>query len=100
MEEVLLPNEDEQRQLLPENLQLIKKMDAIWMLSHALKIPNTPMWVGFNSRIIEDINVSKQTICYLTPINVSPTNVSVVIKTMKQSQQIANELNQPSIDVT
>ncbi|XP_011874807.1 PREDICTED: uncharacterized protein LOC105565870 [Vollenhovia emeryi] len=60
MEEVLLPNEGDQHQSIPENLQLIKKLDALWMLSHALKVSETPMWVGFNSRFKKGINSSKQ----------------------------------------
>lgn len=64
------------------------KLDILWVLSHYCKIPNTPMWIGFNSKIIED-NSMKQRISYLTPINASPTNISVVYETMRQSQQIA-----------
>ncbi|GFW16545.1 hypothetical protein TNCV_2351691 [Trichonephila clavipes] len=33
---------------LPANLQLYKTIDTAWMISHALKLPNVPMWVGFN----------------------------------------------------
>lgn len=70
-----------------------------WMISHALQIPDVPMWVGFNSRI-DDSNSPKQIISYLTPINSSPTNTSVVLETMKRSFEIAEELKQPYIQVT
>lgn len=69
------------------------------MISHALVIPNVPMWVGFNS-LISDNDDPKQIISYLTPINSSPTNKSVVLETMKQSQQICQDLQQSSIQVT
>ncbi|GFY58236.1 hypothetical protein TNIN_74461 [Trichonephila inaurata madagascariensis] len=33
---------------LPVNLQLYKTIDTVWMISHALKLPNVPMRIGFN----------------------------------------------------
>lgn len=69
------------------------------MISHALELPDTPMWVGFNCRI-HDIDTLQQHISYLTPINASPTSNSVVLETMQQSKKIAEELNQSSIQVT
>ena len=29
-------------------------LDLLWMMCHALKVPETPMWVGFNSQIVKD----------------------------------------------
>lgn len=49
MVEVLLPNDNQLRHALPEDLNFVKCIDNIWMISQALKIPDTPMWVGFNS---------------------------------------------------
>lgn len=69
------------------------------MLSHALQLPNVPMWVGFNSLLVDN-NSPKQIVSYLTPINESPTNKSVVLETMKQSQKICKEVKQSSIQVT
>ncbi|KYQ52434.1 hypothetical protein ALC60_08448 [Trachymyrmex zeteki] len=57
------------------------------------------MWVGFNHKIIQD-NSAKQKISYLTPINASPTNPSVVYETMRRSQQIARECQQTYMQVT
>lgn len=68
-------------------------------MSHALKIPDTPMWAGFNSKIIEDESCM-QRVSYLTPINESPTNNAVVLETMVQSQKIAEELGQTYMQVT
>lgn len=59
------------------------------MLSHALQLPNVPMWVGFNSLLVDN-NSPKLIVSYLTPINESPTNKSVVLETMKQSQKICS----------
>ncbi|EFN63888.1 hypothetical protein EAG_08093, partial [Camponotus floridanus] len=73
--------------------------DVLWMISYALEIPNTPMWVGFNSKFIEDFNTAQQKICYLTPINDSPTGKEVVLQTMKESQKIADELGEKCINV-
>ncbi|CAH2103948.1 unnamed protein product [Euphydryas editha] len=82
-----------------KNLQLYETIDTFWMLSHALQLPNVPMWVGFNSLLVDN-NSPKQIVSYLTPINESPTNKSVVLETMKQSQKICKEVNQSSIQVT
>ena len=29
-------------------------LDLLWIMCHALEVPKTPMWVGFNSQIIKD----------------------------------------------
>ncbi|GFW34879.1 hypothetical protein TNCV_978171 [Trichonephila clavipes] len=84
---------------LPVNLQLYKTMDTVWMISHTLKLPNVPMWVGFNSSLICNDSL-KQIVSYLTSINGSPTNKSVVLETMKQSKKIYEEVKQSSIQVT
>lgn len=90
---------DEIEHILPNNLQLYTEIDNIWIISHALELPDIPMWVGFNCKI-HDIETCKQHISYLTPINASPTSNSVVLETMQQSKKIAEELNQSSIQVT
>lgn len=100
MSELLLPPSDARRLVVPQTLELIKKFDVLWMLSHALDIPNSPMWVGFNSKFVEDINKKKQKIRYLTPINESPTDQKVVLETMRESQEIAKELGEQSISVS
>lgn len=69
------------------------------MLSHYLQLQNIPMWVGFNSRIFDDVS-QKQKIAYLTTINESPTSIVVVKLTLDQCLQIKNECNQKYIQVT
>lgn len=81
------------------NFQKYTELDNLWMVSHALELPDVPMWVGFNSRI-DKHDSPQQLISYLTPINASPTSTSIVLETMKQSQQIAEEVQQSSIQVT
>ncbi|CAH2242984.1 jg13427 [Pararge aegeria aegeria] len=90
---------DEIEHILPNNLQLYTEIDNISIISHALELPDMPMWVGFNCKI-HDIETCKQHISYLTPINASPTSNSVVLETMQQSKNIAEELNQSSTQVT
>ncbi|KAG8177889.1 hypothetical protein JTE90_001720 [Oedothorax gibbosus] len=74
-------------------------IDTVWMISHALQLPNVPMWVGFNCLLSSNDSL-KQKVLYLTPINESPTNKSVVLETMKQSKKICEEVKQSSIQVT
>lgn len=99
MVDVLLPSDNELRLSIPDNLKIIKQVDVLWMLSHAFEIPNTPMWVGFNSKIVQD-NSPKQKVTYLTPINLSPTDKSVVLETMSQAQKAAQECHQRYIQIT
>lgn len=63
------------------NSQLHTEIENIWMISQALELPDVPMWVSFNSRLIIYNNDSpQQLISYLTPINASPTSTSVLYK--------------------
>lgn len=72
--------------------------DLIWAISLSV-IPNTPMWVGFNSKTIID-NSEIQVIDYFPQINLSPTSYSVVQETLKHTQRIASECGQSNIIVT
>jgi hypothetical protein len=74
-------------------------IDTIHMLSHACNIPDTPMWVGWNSKFLKDSSQT-QKIWYLPQINESPTSNSVVLQTMKTSLEIAEEADQNFICVT
>ncbi|KAE9521357.1 hypothetical protein AGLY_018237 [Aphis glycines] len=94
----LVNNDNELRQIVPNTLKICKERDLLWVLSHALKIKNTPMWTGYNSLTTTN-HGSKQKIFYLTPINMSPTNTTVIYETMVQAQKIANECNQNFMSV-
>jgi len=95
----LVNNDNELRQIVPNTLKICKERDLLWVLSHALKIKNTPMWTGYNSLTTTN-HGSKQKIFYLTPINMSPTNTTVIYETMVKAQKIANECNQNFMSVT
>ena len=82
----------------PQNCSLLQMIDVLYLLSHVFHVPNTPSWTGFNCRIIED-NSPKQKVSYLTPINLSPTNVSVVAYTMEQAQNVGKECGQTYVQV-
>ncbi|GFU95766.1 uncharacterized protein TNCV_4889551 [Trichonephila clavipes] len=84
---------------LPENVPLIETVDLLLLLSHFLHVPNTPIWTGFNSKIIKDTS-PKQKVSYLTPINFSPTNVAVVKHTMEPALVVGKECNQTYVQVT
>lgn len=99
MIEKLLPIDSELRKINSNSHTFYEKLDILWVLSHYLKIPKTPMWVEFNSKLVSD-NSIKQKVSYLNPINHSPTNISVVYETMRQSQKIAEELRQTYMQVT
>ncbi|KAF9408574.1 hypothetical protein HW555_011794 [Spodoptera exigua] len=43
LSETLLSSSDERRSISVTSLQRVKKLDVLWMLSHALKIPDTPI---------------------------------------------------------
>ncbi|XP_063215726.1 uncharacterized protein LOC134527200 [Bacillus rossius redtenbacheri] len=75
----------------PEDLQNISNFQRryfSWVLSHKLQISNTPMWVGYNAKILKD-DSRIQKVEYLTQINASPTDPAVVKETMRRSLQIA-----------
>lgn len=78
---------------------IYNRIDTVWMISHALSLPNILMWVGFNSQVMKN-DSPQQLISYLTPINAFPTATPVVLETMMQCLKILQELNQPYIQVT
>ncbi|XP_011171576.3 uncharacterized protein LOC105204222 [Solenopsis invicta] len=97
--EILQPLDHPERFIDPNNLQLFQKINFTWIFSHLLKLPDIPMWVGYNSLIFDDKSREQQ-VSYLTTINDSPTNNSVVVETMKQSQRVANECGEIYMQVT
>lgn len=93
----LLPITDERRE--QPNAYKFDALDTLWMMSLEFNLSETPMWIGWNSKVLSD-DLPKQRICYLPQINESPTSLQVVMETMKQSQRIAQECNQPYMIVT
>lgn len=92
MSQTLILNIDERSSSVPTTLKLAQTFDVVWMFSHALEIPKAPMWVRFSFKVIEDFNTAQQKVCYLLPINDSPTGKAVVVQTMKESQKIAEKI--------
>uniref|UniRef100_A0A2H1WQX7 SFRICE_024035 n=1 Tax=Spodoptera frugiperda TaxID=7108 RepID=A0A2H1WQX7_SPOFR len=86
-------------QFIPNTLSLVQTIDLLHVVSLFFHVPNTPMWTGFNFRIIKD-DTPKQKVSYLTPINLSPTETSVVKLTMTQAQKVGVECNQKYVQVT
>lgn len=86
-------------QNIPSTWSLVQTIDLLHMVSLFLHVPNTPMWTGFNCRIIQD-DTPKQKISYLTPINLSPTETSVIKLTMIQAKQVGVECDQKYVQVT
>lgn len=87
---------------LPEDIQNSDKFQHkyfAWVLSHKLQISDTPMWIGYNAKIFEDTS-KIQKVEYLTQINDSPTDPSVVKETMRRSLQIASECQKNFFSVT
>lgn len=84
---------------IPSNFNDIKLKDALWKICLALDIPNTPMWIGFQSRIIKD-NLPIHKISYLPQINESPTSTSVVKETLNIALRVAEECQQQYMHVT
>ncbi|KAG5894728.1 hypothetical protein JTB14_006147 [Gonioctena quinquepunctata] len=76
-------------QSIPSTFSSVQTIDLLHMASLFFHVPNTPMWTGFNCRMIKD-NTPKQKVSYLTPINLSPTEISVVKLTMTQAQKIGH----------
>ena len=98
MIDILLPTDSPLRQVIPNDLEKFNNFDLLWVMSHFLGV-ETPMWVGFNAKVIFHTS-KKQTVSYLTPINESPTDISVVMKTLQRTQTIANKCNEPYAQVT
>ncbi|XP_011858812.1 PREDICTED: uncharacterized protein LOC105556339, partial [Vollenhovia emeryi] len=98
MQEVLQPLHSDEH-YTPDSLKTQQRVNLAWMFTHALEIPDTPMWVGFNSLIHIDDSI-KQRISYLTTINLSPTNTAVIQETMIQSLKVAEECGETYIQVS
>lgn len=95
----LVNNDSELSQIVPDTFKMCKERDLLWVLSHAFKIKNIPTCTYYNS--LTTTNMGKtQKIFYLAPINMSPTNSTVIYETMVQAQKIVNEYHQTFMSVT
>ena len=76
-----------------------KTFDFVWQLCVAINVPNTPMWAGFNSKIVENKN-PLQVFRYLPQIEASPTIDAVVLLTMQMALKVASECQQRYISLS
>lgn len=97
--ERLLPVNAESRFSVPDNLKSVQRLYLAWMVSYFLKITDMPMWVGFNNLIYKD-ECPTQKVSYLTTINSSSTNISVVLHTMLEDQRVAEECSEEYMQIT
>lgn len=99
IQETLEPLDSPPRLCILDKFQSLRHINLAWVLSHFFKLPYTPSWVGFNNMIQHETSC-KEKIAYLTTINSSPTNISGVLETMRQRQQMAQECNEPYMEIT
>lgn len=85
---------------IPSSSSMASKLDFIWIASLGLRVTNTPMWVGWNARMVKTDNLPMQQIEYLPQINQSPTSTAVVVHTLKMGLQLADECGQRYISQT
>lgn len=85
--------------MIPENLELARNLDNLWMFNNAYNTKAAKRWFGFNCERSIDQNPI-QRIGYLPNLNASPTSDSVVKKTLEIAQNIAQECGQNYIIVT
>ena len=97
----LLPPSDKRYAFYPPSLAVSQKKDFLWVFSSKFDETNSiPMWIGWNSRNDASSFDQKQKIFYLPQIDQSPTSHSVVLETMRRSQQLAKESKIKEITVT
>ena len=68
-------------------------LDLLWMMCHALKVPETPMWVGFNSQIAKD-PLPKQKVLYMPNLRHPITGLDVIQETLNITQHCADDIGQ------
>lgn len=100
MSTTLLDFNDERRKVNGAIIKSAALMDFWWQTWLFSEIPETPMWVGWNSlRIVSP--QPKQKVVYLPQIDASPTrNDAVVVETLDRSQKLKEACNQEYMSVT
>ena len=97
--ESMLQLDDPRRKIDTEIFHSANKIDFLWMTFLFSEIPETPMWVGFNSLIVENKHPI-QRVSYLPQIEASPTRHDVVRETLERSLRLKEECDQKYISVT
>ncbi|KAF7990491.1 hypothetical protein HCN44_000296 [Aphidius gifuensis] len=101
-----IPRMSEKLALIPDEVTDCTKtinfhsnFNLLWVISHAMRVENLPMWMEFNSWFNSD-DTMLQKVWDITPINESPTSKEIVHHTLEQCVKIAEELRQKYIQVT
>ena len=97
--ETMVELDDPRRKVIAPSFEKSITFDFTWLALISMKIPNVPMWTGWNSQLVDTVH-PQQIIRYMPPIDASPTSDSVVAETLKMSQRIAAECDQTYIPVT
>ena len=95
----LIPLLDYKRQFIPSSLEQARLLDMLWMMSLHYLPRETPMWVGWNSRVQPGEDTC-QKVWYLPQIDLSPTSNTVVAETLNVAQRIAKDTERDEISVT
>ena len=99
MSTTLLDLEDERRKVNAATIESAALMDFWWLTCLFSEIPQTPMWVGWNSQRILSPQ-PKQKVVYLPQIDASPTRNDVVVETLERSKRMKEACNQKYMSVT
>ena len=76
---------------------LLEWRDILWMLS--MNTESVPLWTGWNAQLSED-HLPLHTNKYMENITLPPTQLNVVLETLKVSQRVAEECQQDYSIVT
>lgn len=99
MSTTLLDVNDERRKVNVATIKSAALMDFWWQTCLFSEIPETPMWVGWNSQRIVSPQ-PKQKVVYLPQIDASPTRNGVVVEILDKSQRLKEACNKESMSVT
>ena len=91
--------DDSIRAIVAPSYNNVHLFDFVWILSIFQGVENTPMWVGWNSKFIENRH-PMQVVQYLPQLNASPTIDGVVLATMKMTLRIAAECGQKNTSIS
>ena len=81
----------------PLNVTNAEWRDVLWMLT--MNLESVPFWTGWNARVTDD-PLPIQNVQYMENIRLPPTQMNVVLETLKVSQKIAEECGQTYAIVT
>jgi hypothetical protein len=77
----------------PDKRNEVQIIDLLWMMLHAVGVPKTPMWVGFNAMHTTDC-MPTQKILYMKNIGQPITRNDIIQETLLTTQKCAIECGQ------